>query len=162
MSERDKIEDRLRKKHSEILALEDKLRSARIYVQALQDILKLLDTEDPASGGTDPVLRDGSAVALAKQAITGRGRAMHIDDLLSALGKKPTRSAKASLTSSLAAYVRRGEIFTRPAPNTFGLIELGHEDVPETPVEPPSGFGRIVRSAASAFESSADDDSIPF
>jgi hypothetical protein len=28
----------------------------------------------------------------------------------------------------LAAYVRRGEIFTRPSPNTFGLLELGHDN----------------------------------
>ena len=44
---------------------------------------------------------------------------------------------------SLAAYVRKGEIFTRSGPNTFGLIELGHvnENKANPEHEPPAGFG---------------------
>jgi hypothetical protein len=39
--------------------------------------------------------------------------------------------------------VRKGEIFTRPSPNTFGLIELGHdnEDDANPESEPPVNFG---------------------
>ena len=50
---------------------------------------------------------------------------MYLDELLGALGKLVTRETKASLTSSLAAYVRKNEIFTRTAPSTCGLVELG-------------------------------------
>jgi hypothetical protein len=85
--------------------------------------------------------------------ILSRGRPVHIDDLLQALGRDNTREAKASLGSSLAAYVRREEIFTRPAPNTFGLIELGHQNRPKS-TEPPEGFGRL--------SSPDSDDKIPF
>jgi hypothetical protein len=89
---------------------------------------------------------------------------VHLDDLLLELGKKVTRSSQASLAGSLAAYVRREEIFTRPAPNTFGLIELGHDSEGDGEVEddfePPAGFGRqpVVKSG---FADDLDDD-VPF
>lgn len=140
MSERKKIEDRLKKKVSEVNSLEEKIKSAKIYIQALQDILKLMDGDDeqPKSEST---LKVGSAVAQARDFILGRAAPVHINEILEALGKGDTREAKASLTSSLAAYVRRGDIFTRPAPNTFGLIELGHDTIDEESAEPPSNFG---------------------
>ena len=67
-----------------------------------------------------------------------------------------------SLASSLAAYVRRGEIFSRPAPNTFGLLELGHLGGEEAE-EPPSGFGKVttIREEPKAEVGEVDDD-IPF
>ena len=144
MSERSKIEDRLRKKEQEVASLDDKLRAARVYVQALRDILKLLGEDDVQGQDAESILRPGSAVAQAREVILRRKSPVHINDLLSALGKEVTRESKASLTSSLAAYVRKGEIFSRPAPSTFGLLELGHtstaEDVDEE--EPPPDFGR--------------------
>jgi hypothetical protein len=155
MSERKKIEDRLRKKEQEILGLDDKIKTAKVYVQALKDILKMLD------GGHDEAerestLRAGSAVDLARQVILDRGMPVHMDELLGALGKEATREAKASLTSSLAAYVRRNEIFTRPAPNTFGLFELGHQTISDELPQPPENFGE-TRSV-----SEITDDDIPF
>ena len=144
MSERAAIKERLRKKELEIQSLEGKLQTAKIYVQALQDVLKMLekvgDDIPPES-----VLRPGSTVSQARDVILKRGKPVHIAELLEALGKGATREGRASLTSSLAAYVRREEIFTRPAPNTFGLIELGHETVDEQPEpEPPTDFGAVT------------------
>jgi len=155
MTERKKIEERLRKKEQEIGALEEKIKAARVYVQALRDILKMLGGEsddDPES-----TLRPGSAVAEARQVIRDKGMPVHINDILAALGKEVTREAKASLTSSLAAYVRRNDIFTRPAPNTFGLAELGHETVDEGGSEPPPDFGKPVPPRPPE-----PDDEIPF
>lgn len=163
MNERQRIEDRLRKKEQEIQALEDKLKAARVYVQALQDVLKLIsaDSAQP-SAASDSVLRSGSAVAQARDVILQRGAPVHINDLLEAVGKEVTRESKASLTSSLAAYVRRGEIFARPAPNTFGLIDLGHHNTDEQePEEPPSGFGRMSPPSPPQ-PSPPDDDEVPF
>jgi hypothetical protein len=140
MTERKKIEDRLRKKEQEIGTFEDKIKATKVYIQALRDILKMLDNEDDGSS-PESVLRSGSAVDQARQVILERGTPVHINELLEALGKEVTRESKASLTSSLAAYVRRSEIFTRPAPSTFGLAELGHETMEESQ-EPPDDFGR--------------------
>ena len=84
---------------------------------------------------------------------------MHLDELLGSMGKDANSSTKASLGSSLAAYVRDNEIFTRTAPNTFGLIELSHNEVEATEdAEPPAGFGR---APVAAFDGDLDDD-VPF
>jgi hypothetical protein len=143
MDERRKIEDRLRKKEQEVQALEDRLKTARVYVQALQDVLKMLNTSG-ASPSAGAVLKNGSTVAQARDIILDRGEPVHITALLQAMGKEASRENRASLVSSLAAYVRRGDIFTRPAPNTFGLAELGHgQSEEEEEEEPPPSFGRV-------------------
>lgn len=152
MSERAKVSDRIRKKEAEIQSLEDKLRSARVYLQALRDVLKMLEAVDD-SAPTESILRPGSLVAQARDLLLEAGHPVHVNELLDLLGKEPTREARASLTSSIAAYVRREEIFTRPAPNTFGLIEFGSLPSPARDPKPPSGFGRPTP---------ADDDDIPF
>jgi hypothetical protein len=142
MNERRKIEERLRKKEEEIREFEVKIRDARIYVQALQDVLKILPrgSERNIRGGT---LRPGSSMARVREFILERRRPGHVTELLEALGRPTTRQSRASLSGSLAAYVRKGEIFTRTSPNTFGLIELGHESEGDaaTDDEPPPDFG---------------------
>ncbi len=156
MSERAKIEERLRRKEQEIASLDEKLRAAKVYAQALKDILKLLSADDPDEDA-DKILRAGSSVAQAREVILARSSPVHINELLRAIGREVTRESKASLTSSLAAYVRKGEIFTRPAPNTFGLAELGHDaSTSNHPSEPPEEFGAPMVST------SGDDDVIPF
>lgn len=154
MTERKIIEAQLAKKESEILMLEEKLKSAKVYIRALQDVMREIDrgTSSEESDG-DVVLRRGSLADGARDLILDRGSPMHIDDLLKALGKVVTRETKASLTGSLAAYVRKGEIFTRPAPSTFGLVELNHFESEEAASEPPVGFGAPAADI---------DDEIPF
>lgn len=174
MDDRQKIEDRLRKKEQEVQGLEERLKVARTYVQALQDILKILQIPDarslPAASLGETVPRAGSLVDQTRQIILVRGEPVHITALLDALGKDGSRESRASLTSSLGAYVRRGEIFTRPAPNTFGLVELGHKTAVGDDEEdgPPSGFGvmkRVVelpQSTPSSSPKNVVDDDIPF
>ena len=141
MSERRKVEEKLRRKEQEITGLEEKVKAARVYVQALRDVLKIMDGSND-DGTVEAVLRSGSAVAKAKEEIMRQGAPVHISQLLEALGKDQTRENRASLTSSLSAYVRRGEIFTRPEPNTFGLVDLGQTEKAEKEAMPPKGFGK--------------------
>ena len=152
MNEREKIRLKLNKKESEIQQLEEKLRTAKVYVQALIDVMKVLD-EPFDSSFSDSMLKPGSAVAKAREVILKRGQPVHITDILGALGKEMTRESRASLTSSLSSYVRKSEVFTRPAPNTFGLIEMGHTAAESEEAEPPTGFGATSRST---------DDEVPF
>lgn len=143
MSEHDIIQDKIKKKEQEIQLLEDKLRTAKVYLNALHDISKAISKESHTN--TDSaVLREGSAVTQARDFILRKGQPVHINDLLEGLGRGMTRESRASLTSSIAAYVRRGDVFTRSAPNTFGLIELGHTNSVdfEGQSEPPDGFGQ--------------------
>lgn len=153
MSERAAIEERLKKKRSEVSNLEDKLRTAKVYIAALEDVLRIFKDEGAPESDGDTKLRAGSSVAQAKEIILARGEPVHIDDLLASMGKEVTRDSKASLASSLAAYVRRQEIFSRTGPNTFGLIELDHSEEADEPEAPPPQFG--------TFADDLDDD-IPF
>lgn len=158
MSERARIEERLRRKESEIQGLEEKLKAGRVYVQALRDVLRLLDKDEPSPPSLEePVdaLRSGSSVALARDVILRNGGPMHVNDILVAIGKEPSRETQASLIGSISAYVRRGKIFTRPAPNTFGLLELGHAGESREEGGPPPGFGQVGQGAIS-------DDDLPF
>ena len=149
MEERKAIHEKLKKKEQEIQSLEEKLRAARIYVQALQDVLKLVGTNSPPEPA-ESALKTGSAVDKAREAILRRNKPLHINDLIGEMGREVTRESRASLTSSIAAYVRRGEIFTRPAPNTFGLVELGHTAPPAAAPQPqpPQEFGRLAQPPA--------------
>lgn len=143
MTERDIIQDKIKKKEQEIQSLEEKLRTAKVYLTALNDISKAL-SRDSHTNVESAVLREGSAVAQARSLILRKGIPVHINDLLEGLGKGMTRESRASLTGSIAAYVRRGEVFSRSAPNTFGLLELGHITSLESdgPGEPPEDFGQ--------------------
>jgi len=160
VSERQRIEDRLRKKEAEIATLEEKLKAAKVYAAAFRDVLKLMGGADEAEEEpSETKLRPGSAVAQTREIILARGEPVHLDDILAAIGKEATRDTKASLAGSLAAYVRKDEIFTRPAPNTFGLVELGHVTVEEDEAQPPAGFGEHQDDVLVLGE---EDDDVPF
>ena len=107
MSSRQKIEDRIRRKASEIQELEAKVREAKSYVQALQDVMKLLPRDDSIAAGT--ILRAGSAVAEAYDIILAVGQPVHLSDILVSMGRELTRKNRSALGGSISAYVRRGK-----------------------------------------------------
>jgi hypothetical protein len=152
MNDKTIILQRISRKESEIRTLEAKLKDAKIYIQALRDVVGLLgggSEELPKPVHEEVTLRSGSAMALARQAILKAGIPLYIDELLDAIGKTPSRESRTSLGSAISSYVRRGEVFTRPATSTFGLIELNHfpENEPTLLYEPPPGFGETNGSA---------------
>lgn len=158
MTERSIIEVRIKRKETEIQSLEKKLATARVYLQALKDIERAIEKSSNEEEISGIPLRKGSFVAQAREIILKLGAPVHIDTLLRHLGREPNRENKASLAGSLAAYVRRGEVFTRTAPNTFGLVEMQHAEVEEAPSEPPQGFGGLP-----SFPTSGDlDEEVPF
>lgn len=147
MGLREDIGKRIDKKRAEIAELESQVRLAREYMQALEDTLKLIP-RGAASGESESVeitLRAGTSLSKARDAIRKAGRPMHLTELLTAIGRGQTRNERAGLSGTLSAYVRRGEIFTRPAPNTFGLLELRDISDDELAIEPdpPAGFGKL-------------------
>jgi hypothetical protein len=139
MGIRDSLQRIVSKKEQEIADLEQRIRDARIYLQAVQDSMKALPREITESGKPRE-LRPGTAVAKTRDLIRHAGRPLHITDILKGLGKPPDKKNKLSLSGSLAAYVRDAQIFSRPAPNTFGLIELGMRD---NGAELPEDFGKM-------------------
>jgi len=125
MGLRNDLERKIERKRQEIKELEFKIREAQAYISAHQETLKMLSRE--GSGLlAERNLRVGSSIAKARDAIKKAGKPLHIADLLKALGRPNDKKNRLSLSGSLAHYVRKGEIFSRPAPNTFGLTEFEH------------------------------------
>lgn len=91
---------------------------------------------DGDTRGAD-ALRSGSDMAKTRDAIRAAGKSLHIAEILAAIGKENTKKNRVSLAGSLAGYVRKGVIFNKSAPNTFGLVELADEGA-----APPEGFGK--------------------
>ena len=114
------IERRIDKKRQEVDELKQQLSTAETYLTALLDMAKLL----PKEGEKEVVLRPGTDLARARDFIKAHGQPQHVVDILKGIGKEANKANKISLSGSLGGYVRRGVIFTKPAPNTFGLIEL--------------------------------------
>lgn len=149
MGFREDLTRRIERKRAEILELETQIRLAKEYLQALEDTLKLLpkDGSTPTDMVSANSLRPGTSLAKARDAIRKAGRPLHITELLPAVGKGTSRNDRAGLSGTLSTYVRKGEIFTRPAPNTFGLMELLDNAVDAVPIadtqQPPAGFGKL-------------------
>ncbi len=116
------LERKIDIKKQEIAETEAKLRELQAFIQGLQEALKVLPRD--GSVDTDRALREGSNMAKARDCLTKSGRPMHIKDILKGIGKENTRNNRSSVGASLASYSKKGEIFTKTAPNTYGLIEF--------------------------------------
>jgi hypothetical protein len=137
---KEELQTRIGRKQEEIRELEMRLREAQSYLAALQDMSKLLPRDQNTTSDPRQALRPGSAVARARDAIKKAGKPLHITEVLNAIGSEADKKNRISLSGSLFGYVRRGEVFTRPAPNTFGLREFQHATA-HADAEPPRGFG---------------------
>src|SRR5665213_2798294 len=107
MNARDQVQKLLDRKQQEVRDLEIQIEKARAYMQALQDSMKFLPKEN---GQTQVLLRPGSALAKAQEILRTAGKPLHISEILKALNEKPDK--RVSLSGSLSAYVRNGQIFT--------------------------------------------------
>jgi hypothetical protein len=122
MGVRQEFEKRIKKKEQELNELRDQVARAESYLQAMYEGLRLLPKEDSQTRSVE--LRPNSELAKARDAIKAEGSPMHVSDILRAIGKPVNKATRVSLSGSLGAYARKGDIFTRPAPNTFGLKEF--------------------------------------
>ncbi|MEK6375296.1 MAG: hypothetical protein AABO58_21690 [Acidobacteriota bacterium] len=146
MGLREDIQKKIEKRQAELIdqerAFERQRAGAEAYIQALQDMLKSLP-RDTSEVRPEAILRAGGAMAKTRDLILTARQPLHIGDILKGLGKNSDRKARLSVTSALGAYVRKGEVFVRTGPNTFGLMELGHQPHSTPLEEPPEDFGSI-------------------
>lgn len=105
-------------KESEIARLEAELAAARAYVGLLERRL------DAAERTLDDVEESADPVVVVRRMILEARQPLFIDEILRGLGRRVTREERDELRRLLLPWVRRKEIFTRPRPLTFGLIEL--------------------------------------
>jgi hypothetical protein len=148
MGARESLQRLADKKQQEIEALEADLERARIYLQAISDSIKVLPKEQ--TNGSEPdraIIRPGTALAQARDAILAAGKPLHIGELVAAIGKPSDKKTRVSLAGSIAWYVRRKQVFTRPAPNTFGLVEMNTSRQKTSSVPPlPESFGEVTEA----------------
>lgn len=160
MGIRREIEKRIEKKQKEMQDLEREtticLREGAAYIQGLQESLRLMPKE--AIAGEERTLRAGSLIAKARDAIELAGKSLHISELLKALGRPVDHANKVSLSGSLAAYVRKGDVFTRPAPNTFGLVSFE----PRKRIEPNNDDDELPESFGLENGKQESDKDVPF
>lgn len=149
MGIRDNLQKLVDRKRQEIDELERQLRDAKVYLQAVQDSMKALPREVMVGNEQTKELRPGTIVAKVRDLLKSTGKPLHINDILKGVGKPADKKNKLSLSGSLAAYVRDNQIFTRTAPNTFGLTEfLGNGSAPNKTDDDifddiPEDFGKV-------------------
>lgn len=142
MGIRENLQKMIDRKVQEIDQLEQSIRDARLYLQGLQDAMKALPKEVATS--EQRTLRPGTDVANVREILMQAGKPLHITEILKHLGKTPDARNKVSLSGSLSGYVREGQIFTRPLPNTFGLTEFANGNGQENRQEQvPVTFGKV-------------------
>ena len=139
MALREEIQKKIHKKMQERFDLDMRIRDCDTYVASLEEVLRMLPRE--AEPGKEVLLRHGSLIAQAREALRKEGKPMHVTALLEAIGRPAAKKNRLALSGSLAAYVRREEIFTRPEPNTFGLLEFNPVNSDEPDVIQGVGFG---------------------
>jgi hypothetical protein len=148
MGVREQIEKRIENKRQENIGLEDLIRANEAFIAGLQEALKLMPKEAAQERSPEQILRPGSVMAKVRDLLNERREPLYINDILKGIGKEMSKKNRISIGGSLGNYVRRNEIFTRPAPNTYGLLEFEIEiDDKDTQTsineedEPPEGFG---------------------
>jgi len=134
------LKKRLEKKREEIQGLERQLLEAKAYYSAMEESFKLI-SKDSDYQGDNSGLRAGTDLAKVRDVLLHAGKPMHVTEILTAIGKETTKQNKVSLSGSLGMYVRDERIFTRPGPNTFGLVEFNAGD------DLPEGFGETPEDA---------------
>jgi hypothetical protein len=120
-----KIDDKVSKEEEDTQETRHKIEEIKARLEAFEETKKLLnkDIDDDASND----LRAGSDLFKMREAIRKTSAPMTASALLLALGKEDTTEKRNSLRGSIGRYAKVNRIFVKTAPNTFGLVELGHK-----------------------------------
>ena len=153
----DKIQRQISKKQEEISALEGELAKLRSHITeahgvitGLEAALQLIPKEPSESDFQQDVasIRSGSDVERAYEFLCARGESTRIEVIVEGIGKENTKKTRQALAGQLSYNYREGRIFTRPAPNTFGLLQWPDSEVSANDntkstneLELPNGFG---------------------
>ncbi len=124
MSARQKIEGLIEKKRQENAELQKQIEKNETYIQGLLDSLRFLPKDSQGEVKPESTLRPGSDVYKAREYLRQLGRPAYVMDIVKGIGKEENKENRVSLSGTMSWWVRKGQIFTRPEPNTFGLIEF--------------------------------------
>ena len=122
-------------KRAELARLEAEIDAAHAYLRSTEERI----AAGEARAGDEPDTDD--PVVAIRRLIREAGRPLYIDDILRGLDLPLNRASREEIRQLVLSWVRRGEIFTRPRPSIFGLVELE----PPAPVEGRKTGGRRER-----------------
>ena len=105
-------------KQAELVRLEAELAAGRAYLRFLEERIEAAEQRS----GDEPESND--PVIVIRRLIREAGRPLYIDDILGGLDRPLNRDGREEIRQLLLSWVRREEIFTRPRPGVFGLVEL--------------------------------------
>jgi hypothetical protein len=118
-------------KRQRLAAIETRLREAAAILKG-EPIAKPKSRHGFVGGKRAKPIQHGSSVWWTAKVLHMLGRPTHITQLLPRINRESGESFKAStLVSNLSRYVKFGDTFERPAPNTFGLIDFTKDPVAE-------------------------------
>ncbi|MEQ8315745.1 MAG: hypothetical protein RL839_10815 [Gammaproteobacteria bacterium] len=126
----------------ELREIEMRIREGEAYIQGMEETLKMIPTKEKVVNA-DANVRPGSDVAKARDALRKEGSPLRIEVILEKMGKEVTKKHRQALAGQLSQNFRQGRIFTRPEPNTFGLLEWDFTSQEEEDPDLPSTFGQI-------------------
>jgi hypothetical protein len=109
--------------HLQVAEIEASIAEARILVSAWEEIVSDLPSGSQARSEASRKIRPNSNVDLTLKILRQEMKPMHINEIMERLGIVPNKRNRSSLSGTLGPYVREEKVFTRPAPNTFGLKE---------------------------------------
>lgn len=120
---------------SKLKALQGKLDLENRYLDGLKDSFKYFDDKGviPPNPSHHIIMREGSELSKVRDLLKGQRHPLHLDTIMALLGfdenksKQEIKNKKVSLSGSLSSYVRKQAIFTKPKPNTFGLIKTDED-----------------------------------
>ena len=119
---RKRVEDKLKKERQMAAGAQEELLEVEALLSAYEEAVRLFEKDEDAA----PELRAGSELHRVRSYMLERRTPVGLGELLAHLGKADTAETRNSLRGSLSRYARTGSIFVKTAPNTFGLVELGH------------------------------------
>jgi hypothetical protein len=161
MNIRAELQKRIDKKKVELDSLQteistlfvevEKVESALSELQSLLKVIPKTEADGDAGPQVEIILRRGSDMALVREVLRRLHQPTYIDDILKAMDRDVTKKARASLAGQISFYVRKEQIFTKTAPNTFGLREWDYFN-PEF---------KIVATADEALPLGDDDAATP-
>ena len=135
MNARNDIEKRIEKERQKISDLKTEISRIESFILGLQEALKIIpkDGETKSSRMRRGTIRAGSEIAKIQELIRQEGKPLHIGEIVVGLGKPDTKPNRMSISGSLGRYVRRGEVFNRPGPNLFSLVDMAVPSKEELP-----------------------------
>jgi phage shock protein A len=142
---RAKFDQKIRKKQHEIeelekqiAALQQQIRDANVFISTMEEAKRMLpknNGEEDTSDDVQASLKEGSALAQARDVLLKAGKPLHVDEILRQMGKEVTKKTRTSLAGSIAGYARDKRVFEKAGANIFKVIGMETKQDPPLNVE---------------------------